>query len=333
MSRCPDVPIDHSTQSEYAILMNNIVFIADPLESFDPKAETTFFFMKEIQRRKGICYHVELKDLYLKNDTVKAIAKQVSITHKKGIFSYKVTKTITLNLEKVDAVFLRKDPPFDLAYLDHLSILEFLHGKTFMVNNPSGIKLANEKILTMHFKDYIADTLVSQNKEIIFDFIKKHKTAILKPVNLSGGREIVRVSSKDTSLNSLIDILTKNGSRYIIAQEYIPEAVKGDKRILLLDGEVLGAFNRVPSKKDFRGNLHSGAKLAKAKLTKRDLEIIHKVKDSLDHLGLYFIGLDLLGNKLTEINSTSPMGIREINENMKTCVEKRVMDWLEKQLA
>ncbi|MBU0504876.1 MAG: glutathione synthase [bacterium] len=313
--------------------MKNIVFIADPLEFFDPISETTFFFMKEIQKRKGKCFHVELKDLYLENGVVKAIAKQVLVTHKKNIFAYKVVKTENLNLEKVDAVFLRKDPPFDLAYLDHLSILEFLHGKTFMVNNPSGIKLANEKILTMHFKDYIANTLVSQNKDVIFKFIKKHKTAILKPVNLSGGREIVRVSAKDASLNSLMDILTKNGTRYIIAQEFIAEAVKGDKRILLLDGEVLGAFNRVPSKKDFRGNLHSGAKLAKTKLTKRDLEIIHIVKDSLDHLGLYFIGLDLLGDKLTEINSTSPMGIREINEIDNTQIEIKVIDWLEKELA
>ncbi len=313
--------------------MKKIIFIGDPLQTFDPIAETTFFLMKEVLKRKWECYHCELKDLVLLNSTVHATLNRVQVKHTKNKFSYTVTGHKTLNLANTDAVFIRKDPPVDLHYIDHLSMLEILSGQTFLINNPSGIKLANEKIFTFHFKDIAADSLVSQKRDIIHSFVTKHKMAVLKPLNLSGGSGVVKVDAKDPSLNSIIDILTTNQTQYIMAQEYLPEATKGDKRILLLDGKILGAFVRIPSKKDFRGNLHSGAKLAKAVITKRDREIVNKIRKTLQELGLYFVGLDVLGDKVTEINSTSPMGIREINHNGNSQIEKIIINWLSNKLS
>jgi len=309
-----------------------IAFVADPLKNFDPAAETTSFIMDEVCKRGWECYHIELKDMYLKNDTPHGMASQIQTTKKNKQFTHKIVNTKTLKLETMDAVFIRKDPPVDLNYIDHLSILEFLVSKTLVINHPTWIKHGNEKLFTFYFKNLAPHTIVTQNKKLILDFVKKHKTAILKPLNMSGGKGVLWVNSKDPSLNSIVDILSEDQTRYIMAQEYVPAASKGDKRILILDGEILGAFTRVPTKDDFRGNLHSGAKLVKGSITSHDKKIVSLLKPTLKKMGLYFVGIDVIGKYVTEINTTSPMGIREINQLEKTNVEKTLVNWLESKL-
>lgn len=306
-------------------------FVADPIAGFDPVAETTSFIMAEICRRGMSSFHVELKNILLKNNDVYGLCDEVIVKRKNGKFVFEMVGQKLLSLAKMDAVFLRKDPPVDLNFIDHLSLLELIADKTLLINHPTWVKHANEKLFTFHFDDLAPRTLVSQNNSIIADFVKKEKTAILKPLNLSGGRGVIRVSGKDPSLNSLIDVLTEHQTRFIMAQEFIPAAKRGDKRILLLDGEVLGSFLRVPSQKDFRGNLHSGAKLVRSKITKHEEKIIEVISPRLSELGLYFVGIDIIGPYVTEINSTSPMGIREINDLDDSQIEKTVVNWLQKK--
>lgn len=306
-----------------------IGFVADPLSNFDPQHETTSFLMQELCTRHHEVWHFELKDLFLQNTEPHCLATQLSVTKSANQFAHQKLNSSTIALQDFDAVFLRKDPPVDLNFIDHLSILELAADKTKLINHPTWVKHANEKLFTFHFKDLTPRTLVSQNNKQLAEFVRHEKTAILKPLNLAGGRGVMLVESKNPSLSSIIDILTERGTRYIMAQQYLPEASEGDKRILLLDGDVLGAFLRVPSADDFRGNLHSGATLHKTTITKRDQEIIKIIAPTLKKMGLVFVGIDLIGGYVTEINSTSPMGISEINRLENVQAEKKVIDWVE----
>lgn len=307
-----------------------IAFAADPLEKFDPLNETTFFIMAEICRRGWECHAFDLKNLYLQHEKPFAITKKIHVTQNKdGKFACKILKEQPFNLAEADAVMLRKDPPVDINFMDHLTILELLQGKTLLINDPSSIKFAAEKIFPLYFSEFVPDSLVSQNKNLIKNFVAKHKTAVLKPLNQAGGRGVVKVQADDPSLSSLVDILTQNETSFVIAQKYIAAAQKGDKRILLLDGKILGAFLRVPPKNDFRGNLHSGASLKKCGITKTDQKIVDVLAPVLKKMHLHFVGIDILGTYLTEINVTSPMGIREINLLNKQKIENEIVDWLE----
>lgn len=310
-----------------------IAFVADPLSHFDTQHETTFFIMDELSKRNHNVYHFELKDLFLHNTSPRAAVQKIKVTKVAGKFTYNIINHEELNIADFDVVFLRKDPPVDLNFIDHLSLLELAAGDTLMVNHPTWIKHANEKLFTFHFQDLTPRTLVSQDIKRLSQFVKTEKKAILKPLNLAGGRGVMLVEGNNPSLSSMLDILTERGTRYIMAQQYLPEAQNGDKRILLLDGEVLGAFLRVPGADDFRGNLHSGAKLQKTALTKREEDIVKAIGPKLKKLGLYFVGLDLIGDYVTEINSTSPMGVGEINTLQNCATEAKIVDWLENKFS
>lgn len=309
-----------------------IAFVIDPIASFNPLAETTFYLMAEMTRRKWECWGIETKDLTCTNGRVHGPAKKISVTRSAGRFKYKIICEADLDLAKMDAVLLRKDPPVDLNFIDHLSILELLRGKTLLINDPTGIKIAGEKIFPLYFEGIFPETIITRNAKALRNFIYQHNEVILKPLNLSGGRGIIKVHAKDPSLNSLIDIMTESGSRTIQAQKFLTEVAKGDKRILVLDGEILGAFLRVPAKSDFRGNLHSGAKLKKASLSSHDKKTVAHLAPELKKHGLYFVGLDLIGNFVTEINVTSPMGLGEINHLFLTQSEKTVVNWLQQKI-
>lgn len=308
-----------------------IAFVADPLENFDTHSETTFFLMAEACKRSWVCWHLELKDLFVHGSKVFGRVKEISVACKQGKFSYKILKQKESDLSEVDAIFLRRDPPVDLNFIDHLSLLELIADKTLCINDPSAIKFANEKIYPLHFGRFSPPTLIAKDKKLILDFARAHKTVVFKPLNLSGGRGVIKVAVHDSSLLSLIDTWTESGERYIMVQRFIPEAARGDKRILLFNGEILGTFKRVPARSDFRGNLHSGAKLKPCTLNNKDREIVEFVKHDLAKRKLIFVGLDIIGNYLTEINVTSPMGIGEINRLENTYVEKKIINWVEAQ--
>lgn len=319
--------------------------IADPLKNFDPQAETSSFIIFESQRRGYTNYIAELKDLFLyyhsqKGMLLKAKAKEVQIKKNNKKFNYKIVREKTVFLEKMDLIFLRKDPPVDEVYLTHLDLLERLEEqvktknkiKPFFINSPSGIKQSSEKIFPLQYPSSSPETLISFSKKDLLKFLKKHSKIVIKPLNQAGGRGIFILESKQKDQLERLKEATKNFQSYILAQKYIPEARKGDKRIVLIGDKPLGAFLRVPSKKDFRGNMHQGATWKKAKITAHEKKIIKMIVPDLLQRGLFLLGLDFLGPYLTEINSTSPMGFRECNTLYNSQSERVLLDFIENRI-
>lgn len=309
-----------------------IGFIIDPIESFNTKSETTFFIMAEICRRGGACFGIELKNLFAENSGIFGMAEKIHVKQNGGGFSCSKSASTKINLTKLDALFLRKDPPVDLRFFDHLSLLELIEDRVFMVNRPSGIKRLNEKLAILTCPELIADSFVSSSKSLLEQFTTKHKRVVLKPLNEAGGRGVVLADRGHPSLGALLDLVTRGETAYVMAQKFLPAVKQGDKRILILDERILGTFKRVPQKNDFRGNLHSGARLKKASLTARDKKIVSTILPQLKKLGLFFVGIDVIDGSLTEVNVTSPMGIGEINQITGQHIEKNLVDWLEKKL-
>ena len=309
-----------------------IAFIADPIALFNPKAETTSFLAEAFCEKKATCYFVELNGLSLYNGRLLAKATQAKVTRAKNkTFAYTISPQTEINLGQMDCVWLRKDPPVDLNFIDHLSLLEKIQDQTLLINNPSGIKLAPEKIFALGHSDLSPQTLISQNQASILDFIKDHKKVVLKPLNLSGGRGIVIAEHKQASLSSMVDVLTQNGSAYICVQKFVAKAKLGDKRVLLWKDQILGQFLRVPAKNDFRGNMHSGATYHKCDLTKTEAQKVATLIPELQNLGLHFVGIDFLDGLITEVNVTSPMGLGELNTLYSYQSEKIVVQSLLKR--
>lgn len=307
-----------------------IGFIIDPVESFNTKSETTFFIMAEICRRGGKCFGIELKNLFAKNKNLCALATPLDVMTTNGLFSYSGGSPVTMHIHSLNALFLRKDPPVNLEFLDHLALLELAENKVFMINRPSGIRHLNEKLSILEFEKFIFPTLVSSNTKLLRDFVHEHKKVVLKPLNEAGGRGVILVKSGQKNLLEHLNMMTATESRYVMAQRFCPAVKQGDKRILLLGNRILGTFKRIPARGDFRGNLHSGAKLAKATLTSRDKKIVAAVLPRLKNYGQAFVGIDVIDGHLTEINVTSPMGIGELNSLYNKHVERDFVDWLTK---
>ncbi|MBI2339506.1 MAG: hypothetical protein HYU99_03930 [Deltaproteobacteria bacterium] len=271
-------------------------------------------------------------------------------------------------LKNLDCLFLRKDPPVDPAYIDHLTLLEIVCGgstspnpslqrrgespplckgrsggverplminspagikKAMMINSPAGIKKANEKIYPFYFSGVSPPSVVSQSGDVLLSFLKKIKKGVIKPLDAGGGKGVLLIHHGDPDAKSLLEVATQNFTRYVLLQKYIPEAKKGDKRVLLWNGEPLGSFLRVPSRDDFRGNLHSGARFVKSPLTQAEKKLLARLKPALLRDGLLFAGVDLIGPYVTEINVTSPMGIREINHCDHSQIEKSLLNAIE----
>lgn len=304
-----------------------IAFVADPISQFNPQAETTSVLAKAFCDKKAECYFLTVQDLKLYNAQLLATAYKAKVVQDKNKnYIYKLSPAEEINLAKFDAVWLRKDPPVDLNFLDHLSLFEIIKNKTQIFNDPSGIKMAPEKILALHHNTLSPPTLISQNQKAILDFIQTHKKAVLKPLNLSGGRGIVIAEVKQQSLTSLVDILTQSGTSFICAQKFVPEAQKGDKRVLLWKDKILGSFLRVPARHDFRGNMHSGATYHKSTLTPKQHKKILNLIPDLKALGLSFVGVDFLGDFISEVNVTSPMGLHELNHLYSSQSEKIIVN-------
>ncbi len=312
-----------------------LLFITDPLQNFDPIAETSLALMREAYQRKHRVFFALPKDLNAKGLSLESQVQELKILNSRQKNAwYQVLSTQKDNLEDFDAILLRKDPPFNLEYLHHLYLLQLLSSKVYMMNHPKGILLANEKILTLLFQAWIPETLISANRQDLMAFIKGQKQgSILKPIGEAGGRGIFYIrQGQSDNLNVILESMTQNFTQHIIAQEYLPQAKKGDKRILLLGGEILGSFQRVPASGEHRANLHAGGKAKKAQATATEKKLIAELQPHLQKLGLDFVGLDLIDNKLIEINATSPMGIHELNRTAKRQSEKEVIDFLEEKI-
>ena len=315
-----------------------LAFIIDPIAKLDPGHDSSVAMMESAQMLGHQVWITEACQLsiiegkawgYLQKVELKPV-KLVEQHWQAELDWYRVDQKVLTCLEEMDAVFMRADPPVTVPYLYTTYILDLIdNSKTLVVNAPHGLRTANEKVYALQFTSVIPETIVSQDKSVIAKFVDRKKSAVLKPLGGKGGEGILFIEAGDRNFNSLIEVSTQRGKEPVMVQEYLPAAKEGDKRIILLDGEPIGAVNRVPSGNEFRGNMAVGGKAAKVEITDREREICNIVAPRLRADRLYFVGIDVIGGYLTEVNVTSPTGIREIDRFNSVSLGKQVIEWLQ----
>ena len=298
----------------------------DPLEKLDLNGDTTFILGLEASKRGFDIYFYSPNNLIYKNNIVYANAKILDLSFENGkeIFSYGERKVIKLS--SLDVILMRQDPPFNMSYITATHILEKIGSKTLVLNDPFHVRNAPEKIFVTEFSHFMPNTLITRDLSEIRNFRKRNKNIIIKPLYGNGGEGVFFIKENDTNFNVIIENFLNSNQEQFILQSYIPEVKKGDKRIILIDGEVVGAINRIPARNENRSNMHVGGKPIKTSLSKNDKLICKTISPHLKNKGLFFVGIDVIGNYLTEINVTSPTGIREINRLNKTKIEKIFWD-------
>jgi glutathione synthase len=310
-----------------------IGFVMDPMGKLDMDYDSSISIMTEARRRGHKIYYLEPGDLFVIKNEVFANARQISIPSRAAGFQILSRKQI--NLKSLDIVFNRKDPPFDLAYLYLTQVLELIEPKVFVVNSPSGVRNANEKLSILEFPKWIPPTVVTNNPEQIEVFQKRLRAdLIVKPLDQKGGAGIKLLKWKSANTTRLLNQMTKNGTKWLMAQKFLKRAVRaGDKRILLLNGKILGQFHRIPMPGEFRANLCLGGNYKTASLTARERSLVREIAPALVRKGLYFAGIDVIDGFLIEINVTSPAGITVIDELEKKRVEVEVLNFLEQRVS
>ena len=306
-----------------------MLFVMDPIESINIKKDTTFVIMLEAQKRGHQIFYCELKDLSIED--AEGHANSTSIKLKRADDYFKAGKTENYELSYFDVVWMRKDPPFNMDYFYATYILDLVDGiKTKVINSPRGIRESNEKMYSLHFKDFIPATLVSKNINHIKEFMAETGGEIVvKPLDGYGGEGIFYVKQGDFNATAILENITGYGSTYIMAQKFIKKVSEGDKRIILLNGDPIGTVLRVAAKGEFRSNFHSGGHPEKAELNDRDINICNAVGPRLIQDKLYFVGIDVVGGYLTEVNTTSPTCVQEINHFSGTKLEEQIVDFAE----
>jgi glutathione synthase len=307
-----------------------IAFLLYPTISVKVDEDSSFWIMHELARRGHEVFHFESNDLFWADGRVRASLSVSQMKPRHG-FTLTTKHPSSSALDRMDVIFIRKEPPFDNEYLYALQILSLLERHVFVLNDPTGIAMCNEKLFIAEFKEFIPQSLVSGRPDELTKFIRSlGSKVVVKPLDNKGGSGIFITRAKDRNLPSLLEQLTKYGSQKVMAQRYIPHDRQGDKRILLLEGEPLGCFARIPPKADFRANLSVGGSMRKAVLSKRDKKILRALKPKLLEKGLYFVGIDVIDGYLSEINVTSPSGIPEIKRLTGQRLEKDVADFIER---
>ncbi len=310
-----------------------IAFLMDPLEKLDLDGDTTFALALEAQKRNHKIFHFIPDDLFLKSNEVLASICKFELSSNSGINNYKYYKKTIEPLSEYDLVMMRQDPPFDLSYITATHILEKLPRKTLVINNPYEVRNAPEKIFVTNFSHLMPKTLISKDINIIKSFREEFKDIIIKPLYGNGGQGVFHVLPEDENFFSIIEMFFNQSNEPLIIQEYLKDVRNGDKRIILLNGEIVGAINRVPQKGESRSNMHVGGKPEKTLLSKRDKFICNEISQSLKDKGLYFVGIDIIGEYITEINVTSPTGIREIRSHDSVIIEEMFWDFIENKLS
>jgi glutathione synthase len=310
-----------------------IAFVMDPLERILVDKDTTFVFMLEAQTRGHEIYFVGIDDLFVDGPRPMARCRRAEV--RRAARHYSLFEERVERLEWFHIVFMRKDPPFDLAYYFATLMLSLVDPqRSFVLNDPQGLRNANEKLYALHFPELTPETVVSRDPDRLKTFMDSMGgEMIIKPLEHSGGAGVFHVRRADRNLNSLLETMTALGTRLLMAQRYLPEAREGDKRLLVLDGEPLGALLRVPREDETRANIHVGATCERAAVTARDREICRALAPRLRADGLYFVGLDVIGDLVTEINVTSPTGVQEINALDGVHLEAQVIDFVERRAA
>jgi glutathione synthase len=284
----------------------------DPIQSIDIDGDSTFALALEAQARGHSLFYYLPKNLSLNEGVVVARGQDLTVRREQGNFAT-LGEERQIDLSTMDVVLLRQDPPFDMGYITTTHLLERIHPKTLVVNDPGHVRNAPEKILVTEFPDLMPETLITANMDDIAAFRTEYKDIILKPLYGNGGAGVFRVREGDENLNALFEMFEQFYREPIIVQRYLPEVRQGDKRIILVDGKAAGVINRVPAEGETRSNMHVGGKAIKSDMTRRDHEICEAIGPMLSERGLIFVGIDVIGDYLTEINVTSPTGIQEID--------------------
>ena len=307
----------------------NFAFLVDRYDQWHIEKDTSFALMLGAERKGHHVYRFFTNTITLEDGKVFVRAEHVR-PQKNKTQPFLVQGTIRLSAEDIDVLFIRTDPPFDNTYLMTTWLLDHLPERIPVINKPAGIRACNEKIWAMQFADLIPPTLVTGNEAEMDIFIQRHENVIVKPTDSFGGQGVHLLKPHSEERHQILAGLSQNFTKEIILQKYLPEAEQGDKRILLLNGEPLGAVLRVHAADDFRNNFMAGGKPHPAKITERDEEIIRHLKPHLQKLGLYFVGIDIIGPYLTEVNVTSPTCLQEINTIENAQLEDKVIAFAEK---
>ncbi|WP_333830816.1 glutathione synthase [Pararhodobacter sp.] len=309
-----------------------IAFQMDPIEGVNIDADSTFRLAEEAQAR-GHALHVYTPDrLIWDNGQVMARARPFTLRRVKGDH-VSFGEEQLLDLGALDVIWLRQDPPFDMSYITSTHMLDLIHPKTLVVNDPFWVRNYPEKLLVLQFPDLTPPTMIARNLADIRDFKARHGDIILKPLYGNGGAGVFRLDSSDRNLASLHEMFTGFSREPMIVQKYLPAVSNGDKRVILVDGEPVGAINRVPAEGETRSNLHVGGRAEKVGLTARDREICAAIGPLLRERGQVFVGIDIIGDWLTEINLTSPTGIQELERFDGVNVAGRIWDVIEAKRA
>ena len=300
----------------------------DPIGSINIDGDSTFALMLEAQARGHALWHYHVRDLALAGGRVLAHAQPVEVRRVKGDH-FTLGAPVELDLAEADVVLMRQDPPFDMAYITATHILEHIHPKTLVVNDPASVRNAPEKLFVTHFPELMPETLISAEIRQIRRFRDKHVDIILKPLFGNGGAGVFHVKPEDPNLNALLEMFTERSREPLVVQRYVPDVRKGDKRIILVDGVAMGAINRVPAAGEARSNMHVGGRPEPTTLTDREREICDAIGPELKKRGLIFVGIDVIGGYLTEINVTSPTGLQEIARFDGIHLERAIWDAIE----
>jgi glutathione synthase len=314
-----------------------LAFIIDPIAKLDPTHDSSVAMMESAGILGHQVYITTAEQLAVIDGRAAAYLQTIQIEPVKLVEQrwiaieqwYQVGQPEMIFLDEMQAVFMRTDPPVDVPYLYITYILDYIDPKkTLVVNNPDGLRAANEKMFAMQFQEWMTDTIVTRDKKVIREFVEKHQAAVMKPLGGKAGEGILFLQPEDRNINSLVEISTQWGKYPMMIQKFLPAAKDGDKRIIVLDGQPLGAIDRIPTGKEFRGNMATGGRVAAATITDRELAMCVAMAPKLKQYGLYFVGIDVIGGYLTEVNVTSPTGIREIDRLNNVSLGKQVIEWV-----
>ena len=300
----------------------------DHVSTIDIDGDSTFVLGLEAERRGYEVWHYTPPELIFRDRKVMARAQPMKLRREKGNH-FTLGAAQMVDLATLDVVLLRQDPPFDMSYITTTHLLEHIHPKTLVVNDPAAVRNAPEKLYVTHFDNVMPPTLITADQRALREFRDEHKDIILKPLYGNGGAGVFRVRPDDENFASLLEMFSQRSREPLIAQRYLPEVRQGDKRIILIDGKPVGVINRVPAEGEARSNMHVGGKAVKAELSKRDREICETIGPELARLGMIFVGIDVIGDYLTEINVTSPTGLQQINRFDGVSLEAQIWDRIE----
>ena len=307
-----------------------VAFQMDPIENVDIKADSTFRIMEEAQSRGHELYYYLPTSLSYQDQRVRAQVRPIKVQRViNGHFELRDSKTI--DLSDFDVIWLRQDPPFDMGYITSTHLLDRLSQNTLVVNDPTWVRNWPEKLKVLDYPDLMPATTIAWDIEVLKKFKSVYNDIILKPLYGNGGAGVFRLRPEDSNLNSLHELFVKSNNEPLIVQQFLPEVAKGDKRIILIDGEPVGAINRVPLKGETRSNMHVGGKPEKASLNVRDLEICNLIGEDLKKHGQVFVGIDVIGDYLTEINVTSPTGIQELERFDNVNIAEKIWQNIEQK--